>query len=179
MEIWFPSQEEVTVFAETTFADREGLEAAMLMFFSYFAARTAANLSGSPAQAPLGYSLMKFRVGGTNVANELLAANDVSRTTPTTRAGRKGFRATLHPFKDRNFFKYKPQGFGMLGKGVDFYAPMAVFAFASYLVDHYGANAQFADALCNVAAGIGEPTAIGELGVLNQHEYALRALGGH
>jgi len=177
MEVWFPSQEEVTVFVETTFVDRDALEAAMLMFFTYFAARSAANLSGSPAQQPLGYNLVSLRNDGGATANGLLAANDVTLTTPTVRGGRKGFKATLHPDK-RKFFTYKPQGFGLLGKGADFYAPMAVFAFAAYLFAHYGSNPRFADSLGSVAFRIGAPTATGELGVLNQYDFAMRALGG-
>ena len=57
-------------------------------------------------------------------------------------------------------------------------APMAVFAFAAYLFDHYGSNPRFADSLGSVAFRIGAPTATGELGVLNQYDFAMRALGG-
>ncbi len=173
LEIWFPSQEEVSVFMETTFSSDEGPEFGMLGFFSLFAARTAANLNGSPAQHGLGSALLGFRSGGNGYPAGLLAQSDVVLKSPTVRGGRKGFKATCRP-NARKFFTYKPQGFGIMGKGTEFYAPMAVFAFAAYLYDRYGANPSFAGALRNVAEGIGGHTLSGQLGIINQHDIALR-----
>ncbi len=173
LEIWFPSQEEVSVFMETTFSNDEEPEFGMLGLFSLFAARTSANLKGRAAQHMLGSALLEFRSGGNGHPAGLLAQNDVVLKSPTLHGGRKGFKATFRP-NTRKFFTYKSKGFGVMGKGTDFYAPMAVFAFAAYLYDRYGASPSFAGALRNVAEGIGSHTLSGQLGIINQHDIALR-----
>ncbi len=119
LEIWFPSQEEVSVFMETTFSSDEEPEFGMLGLFSLFAARTATNLNGSPAQRGLGSALLGFRSGGNGYPAGLLAQNDGqwwsigvtvisimqrkcgcgvrSRTRPTAGPGYESRRSANHP----------------------------------------------------------------------------------
>ncbi|MCX6391363.1 MAG: hypothetical protein NTX95_02525 [Actinobacteria bacterium] len=175
MEIWFPSQQEVTVFLGSSFVDRDERDVAYLSLFSYFAARTSANLGGSPAKRMLGAHLMNISSQGEPAARFPLAENDVALCPPTTRGGRKGFTSTLKPDK-RKFFTYKLHGFGMLGKGSEFYAPMAVFAFAAHLFDRHGEDQTFTTALRQVASGVGSATVTDQLGIINQHDVAMAAL---
>jgi hypothetical protein len=88
--------------------------------------------------------------------------------------GRKGFVSEFDPGKAR-FFAYKPHGFGLLGRGADFYAPMAVFAFLAYLFDENGATEAEKAQVEQAASLIGYSAADGLINVANQHDIALRA----
>jgi hypothetical protein len=119
LEVWFPQQNEVSIFLESSITDAEEEQFYETCLFALYAARQIANLGADGAS--LAYVLQT-----TDTTNPLRQAeerlDEVRVSSPRGRAGRKGFTCTLRPNK-RASFKLNAHGFGMMGTWVGYYAP--------------------------------------------------------
>ena len=176
VEIWFPRQEQVSVFLETAQPNAAGGRSVAGVLFTLFASRTLANLGSSPGGGALAMFLSGISHDGSrgHTPRVLLRDNDVDLIPAGPGRGRKGFVSSFDPDKAK-FFAYKPHGFGLLGRGADFYGPMAVFAFLAYLFDENGASDAEKGKVEKAAYLVGRSAADGLINVVNQHEVAASA----
>jgi hypothetical protein len=185
LEIWFPQPDVVTVSLASSAVDEElSLELSAVdeermcetMLFALFAARQIANLKKGGTGASLGEVLfsvdqhhplpdVEARLGGVRVES------------PGVRGGGKGFTAELRPDK-RGFFKAFPHGFGLLGRGLDYYGPTSVLALLSWLLKRRQDDDEYQGALGFTAKGVGAAGGTGQITVMSQVQVAMTAAGG-
>lgn len=177
LEVWFPQPNEVTVFLESSFTDPDDERLYETMLFALFAARHIANGRGSFTYASLAETLFSLDehepLPG---AAEALKEVGATVGSPSVAGGRKGFTCTLRPEK-RGFFKLHPHGFGMLGKGVDYYAPTSTLALLVWLLSRRVEDDRYHLALGMTAKMIGAAGASGQISVTSQAEIAMQASG--
>jgi hypothetical protein len=167
LEVWFPQQNHVTVFLESSFADPGEESAVEVHLFAHYACRQIANLGGEPT--------LCAALAGVDPAEPLVSVeqmlDDVTVSSPQTRGGARGFTAEFRPGPR---FKLKGHGFGLMGKGVGYYAPTSTLALLCWLLrrrDH----AAYRTALAATAATIGELGMGGMITVRSQGDAAAHA----
>jgi len=176
LEVWFPQPNEVTVFLESSFPDPDEERMYESMLFALFAARHIANGRGGFTYQGLAETLFSLdeREPLPEVRDALREVGDVTVGSPSVRGGRKGFTCTLRPEK-RGFFKLHPHGFGMLGKGVDYYGPTSTLALLAWLLERRSADARYQLALGETAKMIGAAGVGGQITVTSQGHIAMQA----
>lgn len=173
LEIWFPQQDQVSVFLESSVIDSDEERFHETSLFALFATRQLANLRGDWVANSLAATLADIDLHRpADDAREKLG--DVQLVTPSAPGGRKGFTAELRPEK-RGFFKMHPRGFGMLGKGVSYYAPTSTVALLAYLLDRRSDDDEYARALTATAKFVGHAGAQGAIGVTSSAQVAMKA----
>jgi hypothetical protein len=178
-EIWFPAQERVSVFLESSVPSGDGGDVADVALSAYFFARMVANLGNSPGCAAMVRFLSQSSSAEDveSTVNRLLRDNDVKRVPPDGGRGRKGFTASLRP-DERSFFKCKLHGFGILGRGSDFYAPMAVMALLSATLEKHQGDQKVVGFLAAVTQSIAWAGCQGRINAVSQYEIADQAIAG-
>jgi hypothetical protein len=168
-EIWFPSTEEVSIFTEI--ADTgEGREGNAIGLWAAFAARQIANL-----KRDAGMHAMCVLLAELEHTDEMPDAVGETRIVPPTPSqGRKGFVGTFVSKDGLPLINVKPKGFGMMGRGVGFYAPTATLALFLDLHGRSSETARFV--LTETARGIGLLALDGKIGVTSQAKAAGLAL---
>ena len=176
LEVWFLQPNEVSVFLESSFADLDDERLYETMLFALFASRHLANGSGKFNYVSLAEVLFSLDEHEPlpEVVEHLDDAGEVRLVSPTSGGGRKGFTCALRPEK-RAFFKLHPHGFGMLGKGVDYYAPTSTLALLAWLLSRRQGDDRYQLALGTTAKMIGAAGVSGQIGVTSQSDIALRA----
>lgn len=173
LEVWFPQQNEVSVFLESSVGDPEEEQSLETGLFALYAARQIANLGGD------GYSLAAV-LQATDTAEPLSQAEqrlgDVRVTSPRASGGRKGFTVELRP-DERAFFKLKAHGFGMMGKGVGYYAPTSTLALLYWLLNRRKDDRTYQRALAAAAENVGIAGSQGLINVTSQADIAMQAAG--
>jgi hypothetical protein len=171
LEIWFPQQNEVSVFLESSITDPEEEQFSETCLFALYAARQIANLTVE------GQSLA-YVLGTTDTADPLRQTeerlDEVRVSSPRSRGGRKGFTAELRPDR-RAFFKLNAHGFGMLGKGVGYYAPTSTLALLYWLLNRRKDDPTYQRALAAAAENIGVAGSQGQISITSQAPIAMQA----
>jgi hypothetical protein len=167
-EIWFPSTDEVSIFIETP-ATGEARELVEIGLFAAFAARQVANLRKDEAMQPMCYALTQLphAEGGDEIPD---AIGETRIVSPSPNQGRKGFVGT---YKNRNglpLVNLKPRGFGMMGRGVGFYAPTATIALLFSCLKGMSEEGRFV--LIETAHNVGQLGLGGHIGVTSQAKMA-------
>lgn len=173
LEIWFPQQDQVTVFLESSVIDSDEERFHETSLFALFATRQIANLGTDWVGQSLAATLSGIDLD--RPADDALEKlGDVELVTPSTPGGRKGFTAELRPEK-RGFFKMHPRGFGIMGKGVQYYAPTSTVALLASLLDRRRDDAEYTRALTATAKIVGHTGAQGAIGVTTSAQVAMKA----
>ncbi len=173
LEIWFPQQDQVTVFLESSVIDSDEERFQETSLFALFATRQLANLRGDWVATSLAATLADVDLGRpADDAREKLG--DVQLVTPSAPGGRKGFTAELRPEK-RGFFKMHARGFGLMGKGVSYYAPTSTVALLAYLLGRRPDDAEYARALTATAKFVGHADGQGAIGITTSAQVAMEA----
>lgn len=173
LEIWFPQQDQVTVFLESSVIDSDEERFHETSLFALFATRQLANLRGDWVADSLAATLAEIDLRRpADDAREKLG--DVQLVTPSAPGGRKGFTAELRPDK-RGFFKMNPRGFGLMGKGVSYYAPTSTVALLVYLLGRRPDDDEYARALTATAKFVGHAGAQGAIKVTTSAQVAMEA----
>lgn len=172
LEVWFTQQDEASVFLESSLTDPDEEQFYETTLFTLYAARQIANLGSE------GVSLALV-LQTTDTSNPLEQAaerlGNVRVTTPrSSSGGRKGFTAEFRPDK-RAFFKLNQHGFGMLGRGVAYYAPTSTLALLYWLLSRREDNAVYQRAVSAAAENIGILGMRGEITVTTQADAAMSA----
>ncbi len=116
LEIWFPQQNEVTVFLESSITDDDEERFYESAVFALYAARQIANLRDEGMSLAL---VLQSTDTSSPLKQTKERLDDVRVLSPTGGdSGRKGFSAKFRPEK-RAYFKLHLHGFGMTGRGVD------------------------------------------------------------
>ena len=87
--------------------------------------------------------------------------------------GRKRFIAGLRCTNENFNFKFKPKGFGLLARGIGYYAPNSVIILLRYLVEKRIDDENFISNLSQAAKKCGEAYLTGDLSPRTQHQIAL------
>lgn len=172
LEVWFEQQNLVSVFLESSVVDPDEEQFYETCLFSLYAARQIANLRGD------GMSLA-FALQAVDTSNALEqtkeALGDVRVGAPSyTASGRKGFTCELRPDK-RAFFKLNGHGFGMMGRGVGYYAPTSTLALLYWMLDRRKDDPLYQRALAATAENVGILGARGAITVTSQAPMAMQA----
>lgn len=178
LEVWFPQSDQVTVWLESFFDDPDDDRLYETMLFALFAARQLANGSKkfvSNTSLAEGLSVLGEREPLPEVVEALeTLGGGIKVGTPTTPGGRKGFTCTLRPEK-RQFFKLHQHGFGLLGKGLPYYAPIATIALLAWLLARREDDDRYQLALGTTAKMIGAAGVSGQITVTSQAQVAMQA----
>jgi hypothetical protein len=173
LEVWFPQQEEVTVFLESTFSDLEEERFSEIWLFALYAARQIASTGGATASSLSGVLGTIDEQAPLVQVEQLLG--DVVVTSPTQGGGRRGFTAELRPDR-RGFFKLHARGFGLMGQGVGYYAPTSTLALLTWLLRRRVDDPSYQLALATAAQCIGYNGGRGEITLTSQAEVAMQAV---
>jgi len=176
LEVWFPQQNEVTVFLESSVADPEEEQFYETSLFALFAARQIANGRGDFASVSLAEVLFSIDERHPLADVEQRLDGDVQVGSPTARGGRKGFTVEFRPEK-RGFFKLHMHGFGLMGKGVAYYAPTSTLALLCWLLRRRADDPAYQRALGMTANLIGAAGVSGTISVTSQAQIAMQAAG--
>jgi hypothetical protein len=139
----FFSHNEASVVAKTN-ASQENQESAYLLLFAWFSLRILSLIHGDYRQI-----LIKnlYEIGEGMQPNKKIKDYGVNIVEITEQKEKKGFSFRLDignaGYKPHN----KPYGFGLLGRGTNYYAPMAVLILAAHLVDCNKDNQKFIKAI--------------------------------
>jgi hypothetical protein len=174
LEVWFPQQNEVSVFLESSYPDPDEERFYETCLFALYAARQIASLG------PDGDSLA-FVLQTTDTSNPLPQTverlDEVRLVAPRWAGrggGRKGFTCELRPDK-RAFFKLHLHGFGMMGRGVSYYAPTSTLALLYWLLDRRKDDPLYQRALAATAENVGILGMQGSITVTSQAPLAMEA----
>jgi hypothetical protein len=171
LEIWFRQQNEVTVFLESSIPDTDEEQFYETSLFALYAARQIANLRAEGAS-------LAFVLQTTDTSNPLAQAlerlDEVRVSSPGGPGGRKGFTCELRPDK-RAFFKLNAHGFGMMGRGVGYYAPTSTLALLYWLLERRKDDATYQRALAATAENLGILGMRGQITVTSQAPLAMQA----
>jgi hypothetical protein len=181
LEIWFPQQDEVTVFLESSYVDEDDddderfYETAL---FALFAARQIANFRNDQIAQSLSAVLMDIDEECPLADIEARLHGDLEVRSPARKeGGRKGFTAELRPDK-RAAFKLWPHGFGLLGKGVAYYAPTSTLALLCWLLRRRSDDPIYQSALGATARFIGYAGSQGMITPRSQVQVAMQTTAG-
>jgi hypothetical protein len=177
--VYFPSREAATIVVSSNqLPAREHLFGCLLTFTNY-AMRTLSNLGKSEITDGLASSL----AGMTEAHLLAIAKTDtlggvrLTSSTEVPKGYDKAFTCHLNASVDRGVprlrFDYSYTGFGWLGRGLGFYAPMSVLALLWNNAKHVGHLPGVAAMWAEAASGIARLHYAGKIGLGNQRELAL------
>ncbi|HZT17071.1 MAG TPA: hypothetical protein VFA19_14115 [Gaiellaceae bacterium] len=172
LEVWFPQQNEVSVFLESSIGDPDEEQFYETCLFGLYAARQIANLGREGGS-------LAFVLQTTDTLNPLAQTlerlDEVRVGSPRhSGGGRKGFTCQLRPEK-RAFFKLDAHGFGMLGKGAGYYAPTSTLALLYWLLERRKDDPVYQRALAATAENVGILGMRGQITVTTQAPLAMEA----
>lgn len=178
LEIWFPQQDEVTVFLESAFDDADEEQFYETSLFALYTARQIVNFRNDQVARSLAATLMGIDEANPLEDIEARLEGEVRVSSPTRNdGGRKGFTAEFRPDK-RAAFKLHPHGFGALGKGVAYYSPTSTLALLCWLLRRRADDPAYQRALGTTARFIGYAGSQGMLNVRSQVQVAMQATAG-
>lgn len=174
--MYFPSQEAATVVVSSPeLPAREYLFGSLLMFTNY-ATRTISNLGKSETADILVRSLASIDLVAI-AETDTVGGVRLSCSEKPPKKYEKSFTSRLDASVSRGVpnikFDYKYSGFGWLGRGLGFYAPLSVLGLVWDNAKRIGSVPGAAAAWAEAASGIAKVYAIGQIGVANQRELAL------
>lgn len=173
LEIWFPQQDEVSVFLESSVVDAAEERYLETSLFALYATRQLANLRGDWIASTLAEALADLDVDEAE-GQARRQLGDVQLVPPSSTRGRKGFTAQLRPEK-RGFFKLNPRGFGVLGKGVQYYAPTSTLALLTHLLSRRSDDREYGLALAMTAKAVGYAGRDDAIGITTSAMIAMKA----
>jgi hypothetical protein len=174
LEVWFQSQDEISVFLESSIVDPDEERFHEISLFALFAARQFANLGRRDSVASsLSRALLSVDLARPlpSVQAQLQGARLV---TPRAGGGRKGFIAEFRPEK-RAFFKLRVRGLGILGRGAGYYGPTATLALLAYLLARRVDDSEFQRALAATAHFVGTAGSQETITLTSQAAIAMQA----
>jgi hypothetical protein len=154
LEFNFHEQEVASAFYETN-ASGNDEKFAELVFAAAFAIRTMSNLGYSEVTDALGSQLKVLPELISTVPEKLCDLKPILIPYPG-HAGRKRFIANLKFDSARMQLNYSAKGFGILARGVAYYATASVTSFFRYLAVRRLDDELYLSALSAVAEGCGE-----------------------
>jgi hypothetical protein len=173
LEVWFLQQNEVTIFLESSFPDADEEKLHETSLFALYAARQIANLRGEGGS--LASVLLSIDTSRPLADVESRLDGELRISSPSGRSGgSKGFTVELRPDK-RGFFKLHAHGFGMLGRGVGYYAPSSTLALLCWLLRRRQDDPTYQRALAATAENVGIAGTRGIITVTSQAQVAMQA----
>jgi hypothetical protein len=167
-EIHFHEQDCTSVFTEASLP-RDYRHVWEIQLFVHFAIRQMLCV-GQPA-VPLAQGL---RYGPKVGTPEFAAEMEVLRIVPYPgHKGRKYFTLQFVGNDDRKHFAMKAHGFGLMYRGINYYAPMSVMAFLEVLAAEHRDNPDYLAALSCAASLCGFVHLNNEIRVDNQEKLAV------
>lgn len=175
LEIHFHQQQEGSVFLENT-ASGEDEKFGEALLFSLFTIRSMVNLGRNEIGYSLGRVLNHMCVDFDDFKKFLSGpAQDEAHLVEYKGAkGRKYFVAKLI-FEDEKFnFIYKAKGFGLMARGMGYYAPNSVLLLLRYLSNKRKEDVDFVKRLASIALKCGSMFMANLIDVRNQAQIAIK-----
>jgi len=171
LEIHFHQQDEASVYLESNTSGKEG-EFGEILMFCCFALRSMANLGRHPITSSLATLLSQI---GDHLIElpDHYSPDDAKLVDYKGNPRRKRFIAGLRCTNENFNFKFKPKGFGLLARGMGYYAPNSVIILLRYLVEKRIDDGDFISNLSQAAKKCGEAYISGDLSPRTQHQIAL------
>jgi len=170
-DITFYSQEKASVFIEST---EPRASRAELRIFVHYVVRQYANFGtrdGTTAQLGYVMNAIGYEPGDETVRR----VTDGVDVVPAQRAkGRKGFDISL---SDAGHVVVKPYGFGIIGRGIGYYAPVSVLVLVKHLWAERHDDTAFVNGLIFAAVQLATIGGIGTATPTNQDAIAESVLG--
>lgn len=172
LQIHFYGKDESSIILESTAVGELQLFGEILLF-NCLGLRQMHNLGSAPASGALAQALVAL--GRRTDQPEEAMLGDVPRIVeyPGT-AGKKRFMATLDFGPERARFLLHPKGFGILGRGVNYYAPQSVLVLFTHLSTARAANDAYRRGLAEAASLCGQCFVEGKVTTSSQPTLALR-----
>jgi len=174
LEIHFYQQDEVAVFFENN-ALGEDESFAELLTYALFTARTLVNLNNNPQGIGLIAVLEKiFQDPDEFFRSELGSMPKI--VDYRSNEGRKSLIVTTDYDKNTNRVKFwlKTKGFGLLGRGLNYYSPIAVTTLFRYLINRRKEDREFLVSMVSISSTLGTLMYGGNLKMTEQHNVALK-----
>lgn len=129
------------MFVETP-ATGQAREVTEIGVFAAFAARQVANLRKDASMLSMcaAFSDLEHLDPGEDAPQTV---GETRLVPPTPSQGRKGFVGTVKTKDGVPFINLKPQGFGVMARGVSFYAPTATTALLLHLLARHSEEGRF------------------------------------
>jgi hypothetical protein len=177
LEINFHEQDEISVNLDSR-EPEDAVRQSEILLFSLFAARQAANL-GSSGGAGLSLAAVLLDAGKSPLSF-LRSGPGGARVIPYSGTpGGKRYRASLQyaSFEDPASIRFKLGlvGFGVVGRGVSYYAPASVLALLDHLLRQREADAAYVAALAATTRHLG--SMLPHVGPANQLAIVMDAAG--
>jgi hypothetical protein len=167
MEIHFYEQDELAVFFESN-APSELEKLAEIGLFTMFAIRIMSNLGVHEITDGLGSFLIEAETFAPRFL-DVLRDRGFRLVRYPGHAGRKQFLGSVTMEKIVRF-DHKMKGFGWLGRGLGYYAPIAVMALLRFLVERHENDLEFHQRLAKAAWACGRFQLERRIGLTNQVE---------
>lgn len=170
LELNFFGEKEASISLENSTEGREEKFGDILMFCC-FAIRTIVNFGNNPAAGKLvaGLDLAKEEI----VKKKITVICNIDVVKNGNSEGDKGFVADLLCADESFRFVYDTKGFGFFAKGMDYYAPSAVFLLLQYLSEKHHGDKEFVQALKTSIEAIREAHYGQQLQIASQNRVAL------
>ena len=175
IEIHFHEQLEGSVFLENA-ASGEDEKFGEALLFSLFTIRTMVNLGRNDFGYSLGRVLNHICVDFDDYKKFLSSpAEDEARLVDFKGAkGRKYFIASLIYSEEKFNFTYKAKGFGLMAKGMGYYAPNSVLLLLRYLSNKRQDDVDFVKRLASIAFKCGSMFMANMIDIKNQAQIAIQ-----
>jgi hypothetical protein len=175
LEIDYHQQDQASLFLESSNSNQEELFGEILLFCC-FTLRVLVNLGQSQVASSLATLLLRIEKNLSNI-NEFDGPDWPEIVEYKGTSGRKQFIANLK-YSDNSFnFNLDTKGFGLLGRGIDYYAPNSVFLLLKYLAKRRFEDKNYITNLAQAAIQCGQVFYSGRLTVINQSQVALYIAG--
>lgn len=171
VEIHFHQQDEVSVFLESgASGDQEKFGEVLL--WCLYAIRTMVNLGSGPISASLA-NLLSQAEDLVAVLSDHEHVGEYRLVSYHGTPGRKRFEASLNFSDSKLRFTLNPIGFGVLGRGVGYYAPTSVLALLQHLCRRRASEPEHLNCLARAAQLCAAAWDSNRVTLMNQHQMAL------
>ena len=166
VEIHFHQQEQLSLFHESnaTGAEEKLGEVALVAFYVL---RTLCSLGQSQESTTLAQLLSTAFETVPTFANGS-ATGGFDLITYAGSQGRKRFLADIRLTDSNTSFNYKPKGFGIMGSGLGYYAPISTLAIIRYFSMKRAEDSEFLVSLAEAGATCGEAYLHAQVSMTNQ-----------
>ena len=190
-EVHFHDQDVASVFSETT-ESGDTMQYLEVVHFALFSARTLVNLGAGDHQSSLALLLRETLsdpegslrdlpsaevVGGVSLLEQSVGEGKRRFVSAVTipRDGGLGLRQVRGGVAPTVEYSYSPKGFGMLGRGLGYYAPHSVITLLRYLIRKHQAHDLLASSLLIAGSLVADASLRDDLTAGSQHTQAVSA----
>lgn len=174
VEINFYQQDEASVYMTST-ASGAKEDFGIMLLFSLYTIRTLVNL-GRDSKEARGILAMLDEMD-TGLKDFAKDKKEVKLVKSTNSRGPKYFIGEMSTDENTKvYYQHKAKGFGIMGKGLGYYAPVSVMAFIKWLANKYEKDNKMFEVVGNTCVGIASVFNNSRVNITDQTSIALQTL---